>query len=113
MKKCFALALLLLTALLAGCGSEEKPGEIYGTWKISERNHYIFGKDGSFTDKDVIDNSMTEKGTFVLFKETLTISVGSGKRVFTILSLTTKMAKTRAVRDGKPMTGHYRWERVD
>ena len=108
------LTLFLLGGLFTACGSEkgkQGKGSLYGTWKVTGRNHYVFAKDGSFTDKDTMDATLTERGTFTLDKELLVITVGPAKKVFKIMSITSDLAKMRPIRNGKESSSHNRWER--
>lgn len=108
--------LLLASSLFTACGGGKKKGKgtIYGTWKYSGRNHYVFKKDGTFINRDVKNPELTEKGTFTLKAGIISIKGNPlMTRKFKVISIDSELVKVKWIRKGKVQTGHYRWERVE
>ena len=115
MKKIILLATaLLLMSSLFSCGGKKKgKGTIYGTWRTSARTQYIFQKDGTLINKDTRDDSLTEKGTFTLKGDIISIKGNPLlTRKFKVVSIDSELAKVKTIHNGKLQTGHYRWKRV-
>lgn len=117
MKKTVSLitGILLILGIITACGGGKKgKASIYGTWKITGRSQYVFNKDGSFIHKDTMDDKLSEKGTFT-YKDGIISIKGNPvlTRSFKVVSLTCDLAKVKQIRNGKPMSGHYRWEKVN